>query len=524
MRHTALAALLTLALAPCTAEATGFTDFGQNLTPHPDTWIDLHGSFRIRGTGFYNLDLDRGPTPSGEVLFPVSAAEPDRQWFFGSDLRVRTDLAIRAPGGVAGFKLRMDVLDNMPLGGSTDGIPGASLTQAPPESFLRIKHAYGEILTPLGYLAAGRMGHHFGLGMLGNGGDCADCDSGDAADRIAFITPLAGHVWALAYDFSAVGHLNERRDESLAIDVEPSAAVRSLSFALLRWDSDSAIKRRLRAGRTTVNYGGFYAYRWQDTDIPANYLPIAAPPEIDAAQVVRRGLTAHAADLWLRVIHPWVRVELEAAFLHAEVEQASAIPGLELANAVTSNQFGVALESEIGPPGGRWVVGLDAGFASGDPAPGFGAQSALSRLTPPQPGDLDGPQGVPPGDTTVDNFRFHRDYRIDRILFREIIGTVTDAAYIRPHARVHLVDWGTSRLVLSAALIASWAHEPTSTLSGDRALGIELDPTLSWVNDDGFSASLEYAVLVPQAGLNNPALGLDARVAQLLRLRAGFGF
>ena len=29
-------------------------------------------------------------------------------------------------------------------------------------------------------------------------------------------------------------------------------------------------------------------------------------------------------------------------------------------------------------------------------------------------------------DTTVDNFRFHPDYHVDRILFREIIGTVTE--------------------------------------------------------------------------------------------------
>ena len=44
---------------------------------------------------------------------------------------------------------------------------------------------------PIGILAAGRMGSHWGLGMLANGGDCLDCDAGDAADRIAFVTPLA---------------------------------------------------------------------------------------------------------------------------------------------------------------------------------------------------------------------------------------------------------------------------------------------------------------------------------------------
>ena len=50
-------------------------------------------------------------------------------------------------------------------------------------------------------------------------------------------------------------------------------------------------------------------------------------------------------------------------------------------------------------------------------------------------GQLDGPQANLPRDHTVDNFRFHPDYHIDQILFREIIGTVTDAIYVRPHVR-----------------------------------------------------------------------------------------
>ena len=50
------------------------------------------------------------------------------------------------------------------------------------------------------------------------------------------------------------------------------------------------------------------------------------------------------------------------------------------------------------------------------------------------PGQFDGPQANLPRDRTVDNFRFHPDYHIDQILFREIIGTITDAIYIRPHA------------------------------------------------------------------------------------------
>ena len=53
------------------------------------------------------------------------------------------------------------------------------------------------------------MGAHFGLGIAANGGDCEDCDHGDAADRFAFVSPLAGHLVAVAYDIAATGDDNE---------------------------------------------------------------------------------------------------------------------------------------------------------------------------------------------------------------------------------------------------------------------------------------------------------------------------
>jgi hypothetical protein len=73
-------------------------------------------------------------------------------------------------------------------------------------------------------------------------------------------------------------------------------------------------------------------------------------------------------------------------------------------------------------------------------------------------------------------------------------------------------------------VIASFAVEPSSTLSGERGLGIEVDPTLVYATTQGFLASLEYAVLFPLAGFDNPTLGLSARPAQLFRARLGLQF
>ena len=224
-----------------------------------------------------------------------------------------------------------------------------------------------------------------------------------------------------------------------------------------------------------------------------------------------------ASDVWLRLSGPWGRVEAEGAIVAGRFDEPSLIPGVFLREDAESLQWGAALESEFFVMPNVFDLGLDLGVASGDPAPGFGA---LPRTTtgPGQPGDLDGAQLAPPFDRRVDNFRFHPNYRPDRILFREIIGTVTDAFYLRPHLRWTMVSHPSGRLRLSLAGVASFALESSSTPGGSNLLGVELDPTLSYENDEGWSIVGAYAVLFPLEGLDNPALGLGAQPAQLFRL------
>jgi len=520
--HSILAAALLVSLAR-PAAATGFTDYGGDLEVEPTQWLEADGYFRLRGAGLYNLDLDHGTTPSGQTLYPVSLTDPEAQLLSSADMRLRTDLAAYWPDGGLAVKVRIDALDNVALGSAPDGIPAASATQRSPDSAVVLKRAYGEALTPLGLLAAGRMGSHWGLGMLANGGDCDDCDSGDAADRIAFITSMFGHLWAVAYDFTATGPFVPNRTETRAIDIAPSAMVHTITVAGMRYDSDLALRRRTRADKWTGNYGAYLSHRWQTDDIPATYLPTAQPVPVDAGQVMARGYQATAVDLWVRVTSKYLRVELEAAYLNASVDQSSLIPGVLFHEPVTSNQLGAAVETSIGDEEGSLTGGIDGGFASGDQAPGFGAFPKVGA-TSPVAGDLDGAQARPPFDTTVDNFRFHPDYRVDRILFREIIGSVTDAGYLRPH-----VDWAVMRnhrgtLTLGLAAIASWAVYAASTPGGERPLGVEIDPTIRYDSPFGFGMAIEQATLLPLSGLDNPQQGLDAQPAQLWRARLMYGF
>lgn len=511
-----------IAAAPTTALAAGLTDHGEDLEA-PTSVVDVHGYFRMRGTLYYNADLDRGPTPSGEIFFPVSLSDPTSQSLTAADARIRTDLHLYAPWGGMALKVRLDALDNVLLGSMADGIPSASTSQRSDQPLLHLRRAYAEILTPFGLLAFGRMGNDWGLGMLANGGDCLDCDSGDSADRIAFVTPLASHLWALAYDITASGPAVSDKSDFRWIGVDPKTIVHTFTFAVSRYRGPEARARRSKAGKVTPEYGAFASYRFQDSDVPATYLPTAQPVPLTAGQVMARGYQAVATDLWLRFEGKNFRVETEAAYLHAAVDQASLIPGVLFREPVIGNQFGAALETELCDDDRVFGAGLNAGFASGDGAPGFGAFTKPGQ-GPSVAGDLDGPQANPPFDSEVNNFRFHSDYRVDRLLFREIIGTVTDAVYLKPHVRYDLVSLKKSRLTVGLAGVVSFAAAATSTPSGDAPLGFELDPTITYVNDIGFRADLEQATLVPLSGLDNVELNLPAKPAQLWRLRLSFAY
>ena len=517
----ALAAAAVLAAGP--AGATGFTDVGQDIEARAGTAFAATGALRLRGEALANLDLDRGTTPAGAPLFPVPLGDPGAQTLTHGDLRLRTDLAFFGPGAGVAVKVRLDLLDDVALGSAPAGTPIDTRAQRSPADAIRVKRAYGEALTPVGLFAAGRLGSHWGLGMLANAGDCLDCDAGDTADRAAWIAPLLGHLVAAAYDVSASGPFAPRVDGARVVDLDRADDSRSVTLAILRWRGDAARARRRQAGKATLDYGAYLSHRWQDRDVPAWYLPTAQPAPITPAAEMARGFRATAVDAWVRLTLPRARVEAEAALILGALDQPSLIPGVLLPDPVRSRQWGAAVESELGAPDAAFAGGVDLGVASGDPAPGFGAFPDLSGRAP-RPGDLDGPQASAPGDHRVDNFRFHPDYRVDRILFREIIGTVTDAVYVRPHARWRSGALGAGTLTVALAVIASRALHADSTPGGAAPLGVEFDPTVAYESRDGFTLALEHAVLLPLSGLDNPATGQSARPAQLLRLRAVYLF
>ncbi len=233
-------------------------------------------------------------------------------------------------------------------------------------------------------------------------------------------------------------------------------------------------------------------------------------------------LQLSALDAWARVSLSHFVMEAEVVYLRGQVGQPSIMPGVALTHPVTLNQIGAAMKSEYGALNGEWGVGLDLGYASGDDAPGFALYSGAGRSKP-VAGDLGGYQAGQ-GDHSIRNFRFSPDYHVDRILFRELLGGVTDAIYIRPHMRHRLCTLGEGELGIQLFGIFSFAAEPSSTPGLKAPLGVELDPSLTYKSGDNFSAALDYALLLPLKGLDHPEAGLVAQTAHLLKIKLSYLF
>jgi uncharacterized protein (TIGR04551 family) len=142
-------------------------------------------------------------------------------------------------------------------------------------------------------------------------------------------------------------------------------------------------------------------------------------------------------------------------------------------------------------------------------------------------GSLEGQQwGGPfvPGDRSIKNFRFNQAYRVDLILFRQILGQVTDAMYVKPKFRWDILP-GLGfdvQLVYSRALEAASTPSATGPGTGSSNLGIELDGILTYASGDGFQAWMQYGILQPMGGLEPPGRSLSRAQALAVGLAAKF--
>jgi uncharacterized protein (TIGR04551 family) len=500
----------------------------------------------------------------------------------GANLRFRLNPEIHVSDNLRVMS-QIDLLDNVVLGSTSSGYsvtPRASSlnsgyggygvgarngyeptsfndqTTNPPRSgvnsfsdSIHVKRVWGEYSTPVGELRFGRMPNHWGMGLVNHSGDGPDADYQSTIDRLQFIAgikPLDLYISG-AWDFPNEGGTSSVISSPAAqpYDLAQLDDVDQYTFSIARRKSPELTRLALTRGDLVINGGVQFTYRKQ---LLANDLPtdtsdcsfgagaVGCGPDA-TYKLVRRDAHYVLPDVWLQLLYKGFRFEAEAATIQGSTHNPENRDQFPTNSRYRFSSWGLVTELEQALIENKLHLGFNFGWASGD--------ADVDGLQPSNNSSSFGQLG---GDRKISTFRFNPAYRVDLILFRNILSRVQGAYYFRPSlAYDFLRDHTGQRLGGSVAGIWSRASEFIQAPGHDRDLGIELNGALYFqskdgaLNDDpnrmgGFYARLEYGILFPMAGLGYPAGTLasirgdgrlgngDTSSAQILRLYLGVLF
>jgi uncharacterized protein (TIGR04551 family) len=515
--------------------------------------LELDGYFRLRTNWFKNFHLgfnDQGP---GGAPFPRpfscgADAGCGSDTLQSVDMRLRLDPTINI-GETARVHLQIDALDNVVLGstpvtqtqpgsGTGTGLPtGFDDNQAPPEAgfnhyadSIRVKRAWAEVETSLGQITFGRQPWHWGLGIYSNAGgydpfsDVYDLndDFGDTVDRVMFRTRVPGTQIdaALAMDWAATGPTAGQsglyiesdpyagRTGGRLLDLDDTDDVSQWTVMLTRFDAPELFREAVERGQWAFNYGGLVVYRTQGSElVPTVVNDDMGVPRTTLA-VQNRGLTTYTPDVWFRVAKGKVAVEGEGALTIGSLDDATGLdPERQAAEDVTDIgilRFGGVVRAQYTALDATMRIGLEGGIASGDVAdtsPAGAMHIGNLRLLHPANGN------------SLGTFLFDRDYDIDLILFREIIGTVTNAFYVRPSLSYEVSE----DIDASLSGVVSGAVRPQGTPGNGRMYGVELDATVGY-RSGNFFLGLAAGLLFPFSALEHEGAAFEAEDPELSNL------
>jgi uncharacterized protein (TIGR04551 family) len=546
--------------------------------------FELDGYFRMRMDFFHKLHLDQtylggeGTVDRRTPPYPLPidcSTQPsvvcDSKNLGSANVRLRLDPTINITDQVRVVS-QIDVLDNLVLGSTPDSafnlrrpqdrnglapVPLLSNTQNPPESgngglvsSIRAKRAWGEIDSEFGSVRFGRMPWHFGRGLTYNNGNCQDCDGGTTVDRLMALTTLYGHQLALAFDFGSQGQtigmteLGIRDPNGPPMDLGQEDDVTQLMFSIMKIDDERQFQDRAAMGEVMFNYGAQLVYRSQGKGLydlkPNNGSVAAVPPGEQATDntrpvtrdelsgAVRPNIDARIVQpsLWMKLAWKALTIEGEVSGVIGKINNAGplAADASEEGRKLDLRQLGWVFATELKLAKNALSLGFETGGATGDQAEDPTTYLNVRWKTVPQP----------PGDHVINDFKFSPEYHVDEILFRRIIGTVTNAVYVKPKL-AYWLDLAERRQVgLSAAGIYSMALVPISTPGNAAPYGVEMNLGLNYRNPaDGIYGGLTWAVLWPMGALDRPKADAastlwtenqDASSSQALRAYLGIKF
>ncbi|RLB55654.1 MAG: hypothetical protein DRJ42_05580 [Deltaproteobacteria bacterium] len=522
----------------------------------PQPAITLHGYFRVRpelwdsfwlgrgegdGTSDSTYEADPpfsnfrpptreatvpgGCTGDGDIDSTSSCGESGTLAF--ANMRLRLEPTISLSDDVK-VHMQIDLLDNIVMGSTPDGLitpatsgdpiyerqartprvplDSFSTTQTSPtagrnalQDAVRVRRAWGEISNRgLGQLRFGRMGSHWGLGILANGGEGIDSDWQSDVDRIMAITKLAGIHLIAAWDFAGEGIVEQHPFDlsQIPFDTNQDDDINQFVFAAARRSTEEEQRETLQRGDAVINGGAYFVYRNHNITSAGVADPYTRPSGAQAI-FVRRSAEAFIPDLWFQFKYGDFRLEVEGAMIIGSVQNTQ--NDSYVAENFNLMSGAVALEAEYRMLDDKLGIHYMGGYSSGDPdVDGLAVTAGL----PPQQDAA----GVV--DNNITTFRMHPNYRIDLILFRNVLTQIAGAYWFKPGLSYDFIRNSFGQLLGARAdFIYTRASQPRQAWGNDGNLGAEINASVYYRSEDGpeiydgFYGMLQYGILFPLAGL-----------------------
>lgn len=490
---------------------------------------DLISNGHLGIVGARNNDNTRRPYGTSAILPPLSLWEAnndpstnsqaskvgrsrEEDSIAGASIRFRLQPTIHVSEDIR-ISATFDIFDNYVLGSNPDysgalkraDVPLAGFAMSSLPGTINVKEAYAEWKMMLGLLRVGRQASHWGLGIIANGGagdgwdlgrpttstggprrtwegNGYDNDYGNFADRVAFLTkiPKANLYVSLFYDYVANGltALDATRYDGVVRDMDSSDDVRQYGFAifqrpLTQADADRRRTRLEDERKAGFDWGIYYLYRTQDLDVQGTTNPANIDVSKSGDQLLMvRNARAHIADVSLRYerrFSPLRRLVIEGEFatILGSIDDTNVLtgPGQDVKQR-TLQMWGGAIKSAFQDEGMGYF--LDLGVASGDDTGCFGVSP------PPWQADCSLATVTGKANTTVSGMKFNRGFRVDSLLFRDVIGGVTNAIYAKPTVSINAYPWTQPEMLgIDLSVLAASAVDPKGTPSGEGFLGAE---------------------------------------------------
>lgn len=257
-----------------------------------------------------------------------------------------------------------------------------------------------------------------------------------------------------------------------------------------RMDSPQEFKDKVDRGELAFNYGVYFEYRKQSWDDDLSGFTLGGP--FDAAtRYVPRGLTMYSPDLWARIGFGRFVIEAELAAQLGSLDRLDELDLTPAMDSINIRKFGGVARMTFRGLDNKLRLSLEGGAASGDVydnLPAGNINIGYANL-------IGGP-----GTRKLTQFLFNREYRVDMILWRNLVGAVTNAGFVKPSLGYDL----TKSITFNVANITSFALKQVSTPGNSSMYGTEFNANISY-NSGGLLAWIGYGVLFPMAALAHPA-------------------